>query len=257
MTRSVQRRHQFDLVGTSIPRRSYLYPGARAPMGSLSGGLTPAQLTQQIGQLTGTAATGALSAAALSGLMTTATAGLVIPIVGAGILAVTTIVAAILNSGCGQSCIVTSNWANQAEQALIQNIQAYFALPAPRSQTAQAVALANFDNTWNYLVKECGQPGLSTAGMDCISDRQRGACKWNQTSSSPLLQYPNEPQPGQCWNWFTGYRDPIAMDPAVPDSLAQDASQAGTGVGTGTTGPALSSLFLYGGLALLALGVLG
>lgn len=218
----------------------------------------PAQLAQQIGGITGTAATGALAAANLAGIISISSAA--IPLIGAGIAAVTAAVSLILNSGCGQSCIITSNWANNAEQLLIQNIQQYFALPAPRSQSAQAVALANFDNTWNYLVQQCFSQGIgqTTAGQHCISDRQRGACTWHQTTTSQLLQYPGEPQPGQCWNWFSGYRDPIANDPNVaPDVSAADASNAGTG-GTSTFGGMdTSTLILYGGIALLAVGLIG
>lgn len=246
--------------------RSYLYapqfaprPARRRSLSAL-GSLTPAQLAQQIGGLTGSLATGALAAASLAGVITSATAAVAIPIVGAAIAAVTVGVAAILNSGCGQTCIVTSNWANQAEQLLIQNIQGYFALPTPRSQSAQAVAVANFDNVWAYLSQQCGQSALGTAGVDCTKDRMRGACKWTQTTTSPLLQYPGEPQPGACWNWFNGYRDPIANDPNVaPDSVA---APAGSSTGTGITSILNSpidpqSLVLYGGLALLALGLMG
>jgi len=223
------------------------------------GDAAQAQLTQQIGAVTGTAATGAISAAALAGLMTAATATAAIPLVGAGIAAVTAIVSAILNSGCGQSCIVTSNWANQAEQALQQNIAAYFALPTPRSQSAQAVALANFDNIWNSLVTACSKVA-GGAGTNCIADRQSGACHWKQTVNSP---YPGEPAIGACWNWFLGYRDPIANDPnVVPDSVAADASSAGSGtvIGsptTSTSGLDMGSLALYGGIALVLVGIVG
>jgi hypothetical protein len=31
------------------------------------------------------------------------------------------------------------------------------------------------------------------------------------TGSAAAAHY----QPGQCWNWFIGYRDPIANDPQV------------------------------------------
>lgn len=220
------------------------------------GNFTPAQLAQQIGGITGAAATGALSAASLAGLITVS-AG-VIPLIGVGIAAVTAAVSLILNSGCGQTCIVTSNWANNAEQLLLQNIQSYFSLPSPRSQTAKNVALANFDNVWSYLSQQCGSGaiGVTTAGIDCTKDRARGSCKWTQSSTSPLLQYPGEPQPGACWNWFNGYRDPIAMDPAVPDSIAIPAG--GSGSTSATLGATdYSSWILYGGLGLLALAVIG
>src|SRR5215472_1920517 len=43
---------------------------------------------------------------------------------------------------------------------------------------------------------------LSLIHKDHIGDCQQGACHY-------------QPQPGQCWNWFIGYRDPIASDPQV------------------------------------------
>lgn len=212
-----------------------------------------AQLTQQIGSITGSAATGALSALALLHVVSLG-AG-VIPLIGVGIAAITATISAILNSGCGQSCIVTSNWANQAEDALQKNIAAYFALPAPRSQSAQAVALANFDNVWNYLVQECSKVA-GGAGVNCIADRKAGACHWQQTVNSP---YPGEPAIGQCWNWFLGYRDPIANDAnVVPDSVAADASAAGTG-STASTSATFDwgTVALWGGAALVLMGVIG
>ena len=42
--------------------------------------------------------------------------------------------------------------------------------------------------------------------MACIADRQRGGCHYQSN--------------GQCWNWFIGYRDPIANDPQVAASMA-------------------------------------
>lgn len=169
--------------------------------------------TNTAGIIAGAASVGT-SAAAIGGLL----AASAVPIVGAAIAAATLIITQIIkNSGCGQTCIETSQWANQAEKALEQNIQAYFS-NSTRYVSQQALALANFDAVWAQLVATCGQPGTGNAGVRCISDRQSGACTWKQTSSSPLLAYPGEPQPGECWNWFSGYRSPIANDPDVqPD----------------------------------------
>lgn len=173
----------------------------------------------------GTAVAGVLGAAA-------------IPLVGAAFAGIFIGIEALLNSGCGQSCVITSNWANQAEALLKQNLAAYMALPTPRAQSAQAAYLANFDKVWTYLVQECSSPGLSTAGKNCIADRQAGACHYKQN--------------GQCWNWFTGYRDPIADDPnVVEDSAASTVTSAFTG--------AASSLgvspWLLAGIALVAIGL--
>jgi hypothetical protein len=139
-----------------------------------------------------------------------------VPIIGAAIAVVATIAELLIkNSGCGITCVETSQWANQAEPVLAKNVQAYFSNPAPRSQSQQQAALNIFDTTWARLQQLCGQPGTGNAGIRCISDRQSGACTWKQTATSPLLSIPGEPQVGACWNWFSGYRDPIANDPNV------------------------------------------
>lgn len=127
-----------------------------------------------------------------------------IPIIGAAMMGVTLLaVSLIKNSGCGQTCIQTSEWANQAADALQKNLDAYRALPTPRTKAQQGVALANFDAIWARLTQLCGDPQWGDAGKRCISDRQQGACKWKND--------------GVCWNWFTGYRDPIANDTDVVD----------------------------------------
>jgi len=154
--------------------------------------------------------------------------GVGVPVAGAfiaaGIMAVSAVVSAIENSGCGESCIITSDWANAAEKALQQNIAAYFALPAPRSQSNQAAALSNFDRVWASLVAQC-QGTNTTAGQRCITDRQAGACIWKQPASSVPAW--GTPAAGECWNWFNGYRDPIANDPnVVEDSVAASAASA-------------------------------
>lgn len=171
-----------------------------------------------------TAIGGAVGNSALAiGVATGAVAGPVGMAIGAGIALVTTLVSSLVaNSGCGVTCVQTSSWANQAEPVLQQNLKAYFAQPAPRSRSSQLAALANFDAIWQTLQQQCGQAGTGNAGVRCISDRQSGACTWKQTATSPLLAYPGEPQPGECWNWWSGYRDPIQNDTAV----AEDSSSA-------------------------------
>jgi hypothetical protein len=123
----------------------------------------------------------------------------------------------IANSGCGQTCVITSQWANQAAAKLDQNLDAYFALPTPRPRSAQVVCLAVFDSVWQTLQQQCGQEGTGDAGKRCITDRQAGACTWHQDKTPG---HPGEPAIGECWNWFSGYRDPIANDPDVYDDTA-------------------------------------
>jgi hypothetical protein len=187
---------------------------------------------------------GATTAAAL-GLESTAA---VIPIVGAAIAAISLGIELILHSGCGQTCVVTSQWANQAEQHLQQNISAWFAIPAPRPKSVQQIAMANFQVIWNTLVQQCSQPGLGDAGKNCIADRQDGACKWKATPPS----YPGEPATGSCWNWWNGYYYPIANDPNVYDDSAAGAVSSLAG-GTGISPYLVVGLALIGGAVLLNL----
>ena len=156
------------------------------------------------------------------------TAAQAIPIIGAAIAGVTILATYLIaHSGCGQTCIETSQWANEAEPILRQNIQAYFSNAAPRSQSQQNAALTIYDTVWARLVQMCSDPSTGNAGKRCISDRQAGACTWKQSTAWVSLNIPGEPQPGECWNWFSGYRDPIANDPnVVPDSIGSIASSA-------------------------------
>ncbi len=225
-------------------------------LGSLSAGSPTA------GQIAGAAVGSATSI----GTAIAAGASLTVPIIGAAFAAVALGIQAILNSGCGQSCIITSDWANQAESKLEQNLAEYFAIPAPRPASAQALALQNFDKVWAYLVQECSAPQLGTAGQNCISDRQFGACKW-KADSAP--QYPGQPALGTCWNWFSGYRNPIAQDPNVVSdavyaaSLQPPSSLQTSGAVSGSTGSSIlgttdsSSLLMFAGIGLLLFGLAG
>lgn len=155
---------------------------------------------------------------------------LAVPIIGAAIAGITILATALIkNSGCGQTCIITSQWANQAATLLDQNIAAYFSIPVPRSVSQQQAALANFDAIWARLVQMCSDPSTGNAGKRCISDRQAGACTWKQTADK--VPPWGTPAAGECWNWFNGYRDPIANDTnVVPDSLLQTASNTAESV---------------------------
>jgi hypothetical protein len=211
-------------------------------------GVTPTSAGTAEGSQIASAA-GATAGSVVGALTATgAIAGPVGAVIGAGIGLVTTLISALIaNSGCGQTCVETSEWANQAEPLLLQNIQAYYAQPAPRSLSSQQAALQNFDSVWATLVSQCSQAGTGTAGQRCISDRQSGACTWKQSSTSPLLAYTQygEPATGSCWNWFSGYRDPIANDPDVTD----DSSSALAQGALDTTANVLSSLGVSGSYA--------
>ena len=159
-------------------------------------------------------------------------------------------------SGCGQTCVLASNEANQVEQYLQKNLALYQA--SGHTHSEQAAALANFDNAWSVLEQYCGNPQLGNAGHNCIADRQAGACKWkNDGAGGPAGSG------SICWNWFVGYRDPIANDPnVVPDPspvstvaaiVPASVSDAASQVSTFFSG--VSPLWLIGGLGLAGLGL--
>ncbi len=198
-------------------------------------GLGDAQSAARGVQIGGSVAAGAATAivssiAASGGMILGITAAALVPVVGPALAAATMLIQHLVaNSGCGQTCIVTSQWANQAADALQQVMDGYFALPAPRTEAQKAVAVANFKTIWETLRQQCGQPGTGDAGRRCISDRQSGACTWRQ-AYAPV--YPGQPEVGECWNWFNGYLKPIQDDPVVADSsISSDLFGGGSGEG--------------------------
>jgi hypothetical protein len=150
-------------------------------------------------------------------------------------------------SGCGQTCVETSQEANALEPYLQQNLQAY--LSSSRTASEQALALSNFDTIWSKLAQFCGSGQFGTAGQKCISDRQQGSCAyktspggWNGCTYSA----PGPNNSGQtCWNWFVGYRDPIANDPCVvPDSVGSTSLASALNTSSATLPLLLAALFL-------------
>jgi hypothetical protein len=153
----------------------------------------------------------AIAHAAVGGAMSTVGGALLmvpsVPTLIAG--AVLEIGAAIQNFFFQPDCnkIATTQIVNQAEIFLKQNLGAWQALtPAEKTSQTQQAALMNFDNVWAQVVKACGSGQFASAGQACIADREQGACHYQNN--------------GQCWNWFVGYRDPIANDPAVVANAA-------------------------------------
>ncbi len=206
-------------------------------------GLGDANQTMQSIQVGGSLAAGAGSAivgsiAASGGLILGVAASAILPFVGPALMGVTMLVQE-LAKGCGQTCIVASNYANQAEEALRQNLAAYRALPIPRTKVQQAVAVANFRTIWDAMSRACQTPALADAGQRCVTDRQEGAC------------HPEWMTNGQCWNWFVGYLDPIRNDPNVIDDPAPTFA-SGPPFLSGDIGGGLLPLALIGGLLALA-----
>lgn len=213
-------------------RRGIGSPGVRRNARGM-GAITQAQI------LSGSAAAASSSVAALAAAG--AIAGPVGLAISAGIALASLAINAIMNSGCGQTCIVSTGFANQANAALQQNIEAFFAPrisggnydpTIPLTLSSQMAALANFDALWAWLQapQQCGNPALAAPGQRCITDRQAGACTWRQPASS--VPPWGTPPAGSCWNWFNGYRDPIANATNIYDDTVQAASTAVTDAGS-------------------------
>jgi hypothetical protein len=135
-------------------------------------------------------------------------------------------------SGCGDTCVEATNIANQAEPLLLKNLQTYLSAPVHYA-SLQAAFLNNFDMTWNALKQACSNPSLGAAGQSCISDRQEGSCAYKTSPggwANGVYTYPGANGSGStCWNWFVGYRDPIANDPTVvPDPVGGSAAVSAT-----------------------------
>jgi hypothetical protein len=165
-----------------------------------------------------------------------------------GLIAVGSLLVGVFK-GCGQTCVQATAIVNQVEPILSQNLQHYLSSPV-RTKSMQQAALNNFDTAWAAVVANCNNPALQAAGQRCITDRQQGSCKyhvspggWQGTTFTP---YGSNGSGSTCWNWFVGYRDPIANDPnVVPDSAVTSSASQSTGA-PGSTGAAASSGSLFG-----------
>jgi hypothetical protein len=155
-----------------------------------------------------------------------------------------------VGSGCGQTCVLSTQYANQAEALLQQNIAAYFAIAAPRPLSAQTAALANFQTIWNDFVQQCENPALGSQGSTAISERQAGSCAWKQPASS--VPPWGVPPAGACWNWWAGYHDPILSDQTYDDSASAAVSNAAAAVSSAVSGGTSSTGLSVGTLAALA-----
>lgn len=203
--------------------------------------------------------------------------GAAIPVAGPFIALAATIAVAVekIFSGCGATCTQATQYVNQAQAALAPLFDAYMAAPIHYA-SMQAAYLNTFDQAWAYVLQNCGNPQLGTAGQNCISQRQAGGCVakvapfgWQQNSDGTYTYVPAgaSGSGSTCWNWFSGMRDPIANDPTVvPDpvgavtdangnvtSIAPTAGTSLTSLLGGSTSSSTDLLYLAGGLALLLL----
>ncbi len=171
-------------------------------------GMGQSEVPAEVGAIGGVF-TGASTALIQTGVLSTAgaTGGFLaaaIPIIGPVIAGVTIGLSLLFNRKGPQQKVATTQIVNQLEPLLQQNLDGY--MKGPRNRSSQQQALANFDAAWQWLTQHCQIPVMGDPGQRCVTDRQAGSCVWRDG--------------GQCWNWFVGYRDPIANDPNVKDDRA-------------------------------------
>jgi hypothetical protein len=161
----------------------------------------------------------------------------VVPVIGAVVAGVTLALMAWFNRKGPRQKVQTTQIVNELEPMLQKNVAGY--LSGPRTVTSQAQALANFDAVWNVLVENCRTEEMGDPGIRCETDRQAGACQWKEA--------------GQCWNWFVGYRDPIANDPNVkPDpTISQEVGSTLSQLTGGLIPAGGGGLLLVGAAALM------
>ena len=137
-----------------------------------------------------------------------------------------------VGSGCGETCVLSSQYADEAEKLLAENQAAYFSVPAPRPLSYKNAALYYFDTVIADMFQQCSNPALGDAGKRCISDRQRGGK----------------------WDWYVMHRDPIASDMDVYDdtSVASQTesvlSKAGASISELVTGSGNTGLYIILGI---------
>lgn len=124
-----------------------------------------------------------------------------------------------IGSGCGQTCIQATNIVNQAEPSFLANLQQY-----ENGQITQEQAQTTYNNLWQAMVVACSAISGS-AGQNCISDRQEGACTWKATGTPPT---PYSPAVGSCWNWYNAYYVPLTYPPTNAPAASTSSTSSST-----------------------------
>lgn len=225
--------HLARALSTGATVSTWQRGGTRLPIDWDSGYVAQRSAANGLGDSLATA--GAITQAAIGSVAKVASTSIasalgmgaaMIPLIGAGVAALTFAVPMILNQfrGCGQTCTAATRIVDQAGEALELNLRAY--MEGPHTVTSQRVALDTFDQIWAAVANACSNPALGDAGRRCISERQRGG------------HVPGVTREG---SWFEWYRDPIANDPNVkpdpvdPSSLQGIGTNFLAGMGSGTT----------------------
>jgi len=181
------------------------------------------------------ATTGAVlpSVLASQGIIGTVAAGsLAVPLIGAGIAAVTAVIGIFMarNAQYHAQETATTHIVDDAEKLMEQNLAAWQG--SNKTASDQAQAIQNFNDIWGQVVAACSQQQFGDPGQRCIHDRERGGP----------------------WPWPEWYLDPIAEDPNVqPDPVQGVVSGVESAfqnvVGSGSNIP----LLLAAGIALWVL----
>jgi hypothetical protein len=206
---------------------------------------------------------------ASSGLSTTASLLVAFSVVtgpvGAAIAAVGAVAVLLVKvfQGCGATCVQATQYANQVEAALKQNLQAYLSSPV-RTVSMQAAAVNNYNTGIAALQQACGQAALGQAGVNCIDQRvNASSCQWKASpggwvqASDRTCTYTPWGAAGSgssCWNWVIGYLDPIQNDPCVQPDSVLTAGGSSTSILSGASGTVfgISTPLAIGGLLLAA-----
>lgn len=135
----------------------------------------------------------------------------------------------------------TTNIVNFAATMLGQNSQAY-----NTCQISAAEAQSNFDQIWQWVVQQCSQPSMGTAGGSCVQERQAGgSIDWFKLYYDT---YSNPPGPGN-YVGAAGYPPTTA---GCTMTAATAAASASSGTSTGCL-----SLFSMLGIQEPCLGPIG
>jgi hypothetical protein len=226
----------FSSLPLNYRRRRGLSATPTLTQGITSGAYSGAMLGVSTAESTGSKVAGGIAA----GMMTTAGILAAVPggqIPAAVIAGIAALVGPIANQfkGCGQTCIVTSQFANQVQDAAEQVNTTYWASPV-RTVSVQKAALDAMNQLWQWLVAHCQSVG-GQGGAQCVADRQRGGK----------------------YDFFSHYIDPIANDAAVvPDpvapsalnTLASNFAPSGTLFGIPASKLLLPGLLILGAFAL-------
>ena len=196
-------------------------------------GLGDAQTTSAIVTGAGGIASATISTPAVVaalGLSTSATALIAGPIIGAIVIA---LVLWVNRKGPHQK-VATTKIVDEAEPILAQNRDAFLA--GPKTLADKEFAIAVFNSIWTEVVGMCGQTQYGNPGKNCVSDRQRGGR----------------------WDWAEYYLDPILQTEAKPNpTIVGEFQDTLQGLVSFLPGFGNSyQIYLYGGIALLLLGML-